>query len=71
MIKNKAAVRMPRNRKDNIFNTKATPSLLINDVPSNMFDIQTGRTLSIKRAANPNVQTTIREDFLFSRNSSA
>ena len=43
---------------------------LRNEVPSNKFVIQTGRTLSINKAAIPNVKTTIRDDFLFSINSS-
>jgi hypothetical protein len=65
-----AAVRRPNVRKENAFRTKATPSLFINDVPSNKFVIHTGRTLSKNKEASPNVNTTIRDDFLFSRNSS-
>ena len=43
---------------------------LANDKPSNKFVIHSGRTLSIIIAASPNVKTTIRDDLLFSLNSS-
>lgn len=65
-----AAVTKPNVKNKSIFKTTPTPSYFINDVPSNKFVIQIGRTLSIKRAASPNVRTTISEDFLFSRISS-
>ena len=69
MIEKMVAVSRPRTTKDIPFKTKATPLLFIKEVPSNILDIQRGRTLSIKRAANPNVKTTIRDDFLFSLSS--
>ena len=65
-----AAVSNPSVKNENSFKTNPTPSYFINDVPSNKFVIQIGRTLSMKRAANPNVKTTIKDDFLFVINSS-
>lgn len=71
MIKAKAAVIKPKVKNENNFKTNPTPSYCIKEVPSNKFVIQIGRTLSMKRTASPNVKTTIRDDFLFVRNSSA
>lgn len=65
-----AAVSKPRVTKERPFKTKAMPSFFINDVPSNKLVIQIGRTLFVIKVANPNVNTTIRDDFLFSFNSS-
>ncbi len=65
-----AAVRSPRVRKEIAFKINASASFCMKEVPSNRLVIQIGRVLSLKRAANPNVNTTIRDDFLFSRNSS-
>ena len=65
-----AAVSNPSMKKEKAFTTNAMASFSMKDVPSNRFVIQIGRTLTIKRTANPNVQTTIRDDFLFSRSSS-
>ena len=69
IIKKIPAVIMPTIRKESIFNMKPIPPLS-NEVPSNRFVIHMGRTLSRNKEANPNVETTIMEDFLFSRNSS-
>ncbi len=65
------AVSKPRKKKDIAFSTKASPSFCMKDVPSKRLFIHIGRTLFIKREANPNVQTTIRDDFRCVRNSSA
>ena len=53
-------------KKENAFKTKAQPSLFINEVPSKRLVIQMRRMRSVKRAATPNVSTTVRDDFLFS-----
>ena len=70
IMKATAAVKRPSVRKDNTFTTNAVASFCMNEVPSNRLVIQIGLTLSIKSAANPNVQTTIKDDFLFSISSS-
>lgn len=70
MIKNMAAVIAPSTTNENNLKINPIASFWVKDKPSNRLVIQIGRTLSIKRAANPNVQTTIRDDFLFSLSSS-
>lgn len=70
MIKNMVAVIAPSTKNDNNLKINPIASFWVKDKPSNRLVIQIGRTLSIKRAANPNVKTTIRDDFLFSFNSS-
>lgn len=70
MMKKMAAVSMPSVKKENIF--KKTPSPpCAKDKPSKRLVIHIGHTLSMKSEANPNVQTTIRDDFLFSLSSSS
>lgn len=68
-MKNMAAVNSPNVKKENNFSTNPTAPFA-KDSPSKMFVIHTGQTLSMKRAASPNVQTTIRDDFRFSISSS-
>lgn len=69
-MKEIAAVIAPS--KKNEINLKINPiaSFWVKDKPSNRFVIQIGRTLSKKREARPKVKTTIRDDFLFTFNSS-
>lgn len=69
-MKRIAAVSKPRKKNDIAFRTNAMPSFFIKEVPSNKFVIHIGLTLDIKMPASPKVQTIIREDFRFSRNSS-
>lgn len=69
-MKKMDAVSKPSVKKDNNFKTTPTPPCA-KDKPSNRLVIHIGHTLSIKREANPNVQTTIRDDFLFSLSSSS
>lgn len=68
-MNNMAAVSKPRKKKEIILNNRPIEPWA-NDIPSKMSVIQIGRTLFLKRAANPNVKTTIRDDFLFSFSSS-
>lgn len=69
MIKNIAAVNKPSVKKENSFSTNPMPPWA-KDRPSKIFVIHIGHTSSMNKEASPNVHTTIRDDFLFSRNSS-
>lgn len=64
-----AAVSKPKKKNEIILNKRPIEPWA-NDIPSNRLVIQIGRTLFIKSAANPNVNTTIKDDLRFVFNSS-
>lgn len=65
-----AAVIAPNKKNESSLKINPIASFWVKDNPSNRFVIQIGRMLSIKSAANPNVQTTIRDDLRFVLSSS-